>query len=529
MRPFCWMLAAVWPALLWLQPMAWAAPEQPKTEQTATKTQTARVVVGESQEYEPLAKLTYRGMLFELPASVAARLEGLGSYPVDLDRTTGENTSLETGAAGNFQARVGLKFNSVRALIPFNIAAEYEHDVITGPVGGEPEIAGEGYPNSEALEHQLRKGYGRVSLGYFLHLSGGLMMSHWGLGLMSNDGAHGWAPGSAAFADPRGGDRVLRVVLASGPVTRLGLFGAVGYDWVQGDDVMLEDDKARQLIGAFAIGRGLPTTIGFYAVWRTQEARDGDITEVAAMDFHARTSHALTERLRLTAEMEAALIVGKTDLASSPDFPQKDVLQLGVAVRASLEYAGRLGGVLDFLYASGDSNFDDGSQNGYKPDPNYEMGLMLYRHVLAGQTGRAAHTAADPNLSGVPNEDLDRFATRGSPTNTVAFFPRAWWRPLVGLEVYGGPLFAFTASDNADPLNTKLAGGMPRNALDGEPGRYLGTELDIGARFQTLAWGTLLMVGVEGGMLIPGSALQRQGGKEMGSVLGGRFLLGYNF
>ena len=102
------------------------------------------------------------------------------------------------------------------------------------------------------------------------------------------------------------------------------------------------------------------------------------------------------------------------------------------------------------------------------------MGMLLYRQVLSAQTGRGVATASDPELVGYPSAGIERFATRGSITNTVAFFPRAYWQPLAGLEVYGGPLVAFNATSNIDPLNTRLAGGSARNALNAKPGTYLG-------------------------------------------------------
>ena len=486
------------------------------------------LLTGDDHRYSPIVRYEPRKMLIEAPLSMRARLEGIGDYPVDLQRA-GQRTTLHTGAFGNVQARVALKINTRRALIPFNLGAEYEHDLVTGPMGGKPEIEGDGLPNSEGLEHQLRKAYGRVSLGYYLHLMGGLMTSQWGMGLLSNDGAHTWEPGSAAFTDPRGGDRVVRVALSTGPLTRLGLFAAVGYDWIYADDVTLEDDDARQLITAFAIGRDRPHTLGVYVVWRTQEAPDGDTTDVTVVDLHGRTSFAPTPRLKLALEIESALVFGESGLGSSPEYPNKDVLQLGVALRASLGYREKVGGVIDFLYASGDENFDDDTQNAFKPDPNYEIGLLLYRHVMAGQTGRAPFNASDPNLVGTPNEDLDRFPTRASASNTIAFFPRVWWRPTVGVELYGGPLFTFTAVALADPLNIRLAGGVPRNSFNASPGRYLGTELDVGARFQALVAGTLLTLGAEGGALFPGSAFEGEDGQGMDAVLGGRVMVGYQF
>jgi hypothetical protein len=312
-------------------------------------------------------------------------------------------------------------------------------------------------------------------------------------------------------------------------VTPLRIFAAFGHDWVQGDDTMLEGDRSRQFIGALTLGRDLPTSLGFYAVRRDLESAKGATLDVWALDLFARTSHELgAAGLELTVELEAALVLGQTTLVSSVAHPEQDVFQLGAALRTSVT-GRRWGGVLDLFYASGDANFDDGEQNAFKADPNFELGLLLHRQVLAGLTGRGAFTAGDPALSGYPAPGLERFPTRGSATGAVVLFPRGWWRPRAGLELYGGPLFAFTTAAPADPLNTKLAGGAPKNALGGAPGRYLGTELDVGARLRTLLAGTELTAGLEGGVLFPGSALVRDDGSSMDPVVGGRLLLDYRF
>ena len=486
----------------------------------------SQVLVGESTEYKPLVNFEFRGMKLSAPLSIAGRVEGLNSFPVD-----SAGTDLETGVASDLQVRLGLTFNTAKALAPFNLAVFYEHDVLTGPVAGDPVIAGEGYPNSHHVGHQLRKAYIRASMGRMLHLQGGLMTSHWGLGLVANDGAHGWHPGTAHFADPRGGDRTARLMLATGPMTPLGVVFAFGHDWVQGDDVMLDGDKAHQFIAALSLGKGRSAEMGFYGVYRIQEAEDGDKTTVAALDWYGRTSHKIGSSLKLSVEVESVVIIGTTELGSSPQYPEHDVLQVGLAARVSLD-AGKLGGVLDILYASGDANLDDPQQNAFKPDPNYELSLFAYRYVMAGLTARSVHTAFDKKVTGYPNEDLDRLPTRESSSNTIAFFPRAWWRPLTGLEVYGGPLFAFTAVPLVDPFHSKTAdgaGGSPRNAFKASPGSYLGTELNVGARYRMLVSGTELAAGVEGGVFLPGNALEMADGSAMDPIGGGRLVFQYRF
>lgn len=506
-----WIVVSLLLALLAPRP-ALAAPAEP----------TAMVLGGEAESYRPMASFSLWKFALTAPLSVAFRLEGQTPYAVDA-----RGGELSGDPALNLQTRIGLTLNSGTELAPVNVGIAYEHDLLTGVAMGKPELAGEGLPDSEGMEHQIRKAKARVSLGRVLHLQGGIDTSQWGLGLLANDGAQVWTPGSARFTDPRGGDRVLRLMLSSGPLTHLGLVFALGYDWVQGDDVVLEGDRARQFVGAFSLGHGRATGLGFYGVFRTQEAEDGDLTEVGVVDLYLRTRHPVAG-LELAVELEAALITGSTTLAASPELPEKDVLQVAVAARASLS-GSRLGGVLDLLFASGDADFDDTQQTGFKVDPNYHLGLLLYRQVLAGQSGRAAYTAGDPNLVGYAAEDLARLPTRQSITNTIAIFPRAWWRPLRGLEVYGGPLLAFTAVPLADPLASKLAGGAARNALGGDPGSFLGAELDLGSRFQMMLWGTELTVGLELGVFIPGDALQDAAGETMSPLFGGRGLVGYRF
>jgi hypothetical protein len=200
--------------------------------------------------------------------------------------------------------------------------------------------------------------------------------------------------------------------------------------------------------------------------------------------------------------------------------------QIGGAVRAAAR--GRHGGaVLDMLFASGDGNPDDDLQTTFKADPNFETGLLLYRQVLAAQTGRAPITAGDPDLVGVPSPGLERVPTRGSPTNSIAVFPRAYVRPIDGLEAYGGALLAWSHAPLYDPLNTRVAGGAFRNALGGAPGNWLGAELDLGARYRMLIRGTELTVGVEGAVFFPGDAFTRADGTPMDPVLGGRALFNY--
>lgn len=472
---------------------------------------------GKSKGYAALARwpLGDGCSFFEVPITLRGSLETFGAVPVDRF-----GNEFRSEFALSPVVRVGARLNSGLDLRPVQLHVEYEQDFLRGTHSAEPDLAGEGYPGDEGLKIEPRKAFVRGSIGTALHLTTGLNTSHWGLGLVANDGDHDWQPGSAAFVFPQGGDRVLRWSAATGPHSELGIVATVGADKVYRDDVLLSGDSARQFFGAVLVGAEKPHSFGVYVVRRSQEDAQRKATDVWAIDAAGKTTHELDAGL-LTVEAESVLISGKTELGPNPDFPTHDVLQLGAAVRAAFD-ADLVGGVLDVLYASGDQNPYDDVQNAFKADPNYEMGLVLFRYALAAQTARGAATAGDPTLVGIPADNLERIPTRGSATNTLAFFPRVFVRPTQGLEAYGGPLFAFTPVKNVDLFNTRLAGGELRNASNGRPGGYLGTEVDVGVRYRLLIDHSDLTIGAEGGALLAGSALDAASGESTQSAYAAR-------
>ena len=478
----------------------------------------------EHAEYVPLAHFEVGGVLIEIPVALAERVNLIDSFPID-----GDGHLYEHDPAFNSQIEVGVHIDTREAIEFLRFLIEYEHEILSGVHSGgahEDEAFALEQPDTHHLETLIRKASLRIS-AEDLHFMGGITTSSWGLGLVSNDGKREWEPGSAAFVDPRGGDVVLRALGIVGPVTDAGIIVGLGGDRVEHDDVLLEGDEANQLVGFVLAGAGQPNNLGAYMVMRRQTAADGAFTDVQAVDLSGGYQFENGSAV-YRVDGEAVFIWGETSLGPNTDFPVHTVRQLGAAVRASASF-GNVGAVLDFLFASGDNNPDDEFQTAFKADQNYEMGLLLYRYVNAAQSGRSAVVAFDPDLSGYPSEDLDRIPTRGSVSNTIAFFPRGWWRPVDGLEIYGGPLIALAATDPVDPFHTRIAGGDPRNALNGDPGSFLGTEFDLGIRYHKVLAGTELTLGLEGAILLPGTALVDESGKEMGSIVGGRAIVRYRF
>ena len=324
-------------------------------------------------QYEPLLSFTIgKKWQLKVPFEAGIRTELASDVATDPD-----GGSLSTGGL-NGLFRVGLSLDSRDAILPFLLLAEAEADIFTGTILGRTDREGVGLPGSDQAEIGLRKAYLRASLMQYLHLIGGAVTRHWGMGLVANDGTHGWEPSNAQFNDPRGGDRVIRAMLASGPHTkRHQIFAAVGVDVpadfptyayddlgvnVPADDVSFEGDEAFQVVAALVYGRDKPNTAGVYFVRRHHEADSGGTVDVNVLDATAKVTLDLTDDLALKLEGEVAFIFGESTLAPSPEHPSHDVLQLGGAARATLD-AGIAGGVIDFLYASGDADLDAGSRS----------------------------------------------------------------------------------------------------------------------------------------------------------------------
>jgi hypothetical protein len=473
------------------------------------------------QEYKPLTTTERYNVRFSVPMSARTRFEGIEHYPLDRDGTT-----LDSRFFILPEFRVGARWETIEPLGPVKVMGEYEHDLANGTAYGAPGTDGADLPNGEKWNGQLRKLYLRLDIGPYLAMAGGYMTSHWGLGMLANDGGHGWEPGSARFSDPRNGDRVVRGWIGSQPLTDYGLVLRFAYDDVQTDDVLRKGDDAQQFIMSARIGDMQPTQGGVYIVYRDQDSHQNRGFDAWVIDLMGMHRSDIDGVGTLNLGIEGVIITGDTSLGPTPDLPKQDLLQFGLTARAALERP-RWGVVLSLLYASGDEDIDDDERNAFQVDPNYEFGLLLYRQVIAAQTGRGVATASDPNLIGRPPPDIERFATQGSPTNSIALFPAAWFRPVSNVEVYGGPLFAFSDVDYVDPFNTRIDGGAHRNALNGNPGGFWGVELDAGMRSRMNIGGTQLTIGLEGGILFPGSAFREAGGGEMEDVYGGRAMFEY--
>ncbi len=335
--------------------------------------------------------------------------------------------------------------------------------------------------------------------------------SHWGLGLVADDGA-----AEAPFGDQRFGDYVDRIAIRIG-----GAPGDSAHPWAfaVAVDKPVEDDLTRHgwrdhawNYIASVLYTGESFRMGVYDAYRLQRNERDTNTRINLADVYLSVRAG-----EWVADGEAVLAVGNTELVSTPASPsQADVLEHGAALSAGWS-SDELDVLLGTGYASGDGNpFDDEVRN-FTFDPDFNVGLILFEEYLAGLTAASAYNLGDPALVGSATPGAYLVETRGGVTNAVYLNPRATWREGrdAGWEVKLGVLWARALEDVVDPFASFDAGGAPRNYLGGPVGDHdLGIEVDGGVGYRIHADMLRCFVGVEAGGYWPGGAFRDASGAK---------------
>ncbi len=493
----------------------------------------------------PAAATATGKMAVEVGAGVRASAEYASSFAAD-SAGTATPADPELGSRLTLSLRVDSR-DAMRGLRAEAVVAIDSQGVWAGA----PSLAGDRRPGDVTGTAMMTQAWVGLSLGgddLNNHKAGvrlGLQRSHWGLGLLANDGgAYLQSDATSWFAMPWIGDRVLRGQFWARPwagtnTALRGLIVTAAIDRVATDDVLApltnpgflaihDRDVAWQGIVAARMMLSKTDSLGLYYVYRDQKLDGGGSIAVHAIDgaFDVGVIDDGATKLRVSGE--AVGLFGTTTLAPTPEFAEHDIAQFAAVVRAHLTM-GRLAALVDLGYFTGDASADDGSVNNFKADPNFQQGILLFRRIVGWQTARMRLTASDPDVVGYPNQDLDRLASGGAATSALTLFPRVGGT-LGPVEIYGGLLLALSPQPIQDPFHTRtLGGGAARNAYAQAPdGVLLGTELDGGLRARFgLGGGLLLLAGVEYGVALPGGALAGMEAASGGSatVHGGRVLL----
>jgi len=369
----------------------------------------------------------------------------------------------------------------------------------------------------------------------------GQQPSHWGMGLVANDGDH-----PSLFGDYRYGNIVEQVLFATKPLGIDSPFVvALAGNIVYRDNVAIltNGDHAFQGILAAFYEQG-PDMLGVYGVYRDQNHSEQsepsyftytDSIHVGVIDLaghFARPLSAAGETAYVFGSFEAATELGSTDeernIYQLPGGPWTKIQTYGGAatlgvvltdregprppknVAARPDLYGRVVAQVEVGYASGDANPDDTTEKRFVFDPNHKVGLVLFDEVMRWQTARASVAAQDCQLANCsrPQPGASLLPSNGGVFGAQYVYPTAVYRPRPWLDLKAGAVIAQTTADYVDPYRVALQGAYV-NYSGGDSKRHdLGLELDGGFEVRRELGPLLrLQLGAQAGVLFPGGAL----------------------
>lgn len=367
-----------------------------------------------------------------------------------------------------------------------------------------------------------------LAAGPTLALKVGLTRSSWGLGVLANAGEEPRPDDDGSpFGFASRADRVVRAQLAVFPIAARArgaeppLTVALAFDGVIDDDTASwsKGDRAYNFISAV---RGVVDRFqgGFYAVHRRQAHAEGGETIVTVLDLHARLDLVREATLATWIEGEGAVILGSSSLSRSPVHDGAfDVAAAGGVGRFGVK-AGVFTGVLEVGLASGDDNPFDDELRGFSFDREYRVGLLMFRELLRTSTAVAAYNLADPAWRGAPPRGYENIATAGAVRGVAYINPRVTVRPVEGLHLYAGLLYAESDAEYVDPFRSSLIGGAPVGPNGALAASSLGLELDFGVRYTVDVGRAELHARAEVAWLDPGEVFDRAALTEVDDIVG---------
>jgi hypothetical protein len=363
----------------------------------------------------------------------------------------------------------------------------------------------------------------------------GQQPSHWGMGLVANDGDH-----PTLFGDYFDGSKVERVLFATQPAGKDSPFTiAVAGDLVFEDATarLVDGDIAFQAVLAAFYEDAQQNMLGLYAVYRHQ-SRDAEVPlgrqfqetlEVLVLDSAGRFNAKVPGTAgHVFGEYEVVYLLGTTDLVRTLEQTRQDereqIRALGAATRfgAALTSGrgddrwGSLVFAVEWGWATGDADPNDGTMRRFRFDPNHNVGLLLFDEVLAWKTARAATIAADPGLVARPSPGFDQLPSDGGVFGATYLYPTLVARPLRELDLKAGAVIAQTTADFVDPVGLALHGRFQNYDAGNPKGHDLGLELDAGFEYRLeLDPELTLELGGQAGVFFPGNAFADETGSRL--------------
>jgi hypothetical protein len=417
-----------------------------------------------------------------------------GEHSVEVRTVASELTDFAIDAHGTNLSHSRWVDSRVRVgseLELFGNQAVVEFDIMSGQILGDDWIHGE----NDSRRRSAFSGRGNI-LPRKLAMAGtseigswqaGLVTSHWGLGMVANDGAQ-----ESWFGQSEFGDRVVRVRLTTTPFgdgrdANLPLYVTVAVDQVLSDDMadlIVDGSSATQFLSS-ALWKNSEMAAGFYGVLRHQRELEAErVTNAGMMDMFFDVPVATVGGLSVRLSGEGAVIGGQTDRATT--YSSRDMVSVfsGGAV-GRLEFGSQEDRVtlrMQGGWASGDSNPDDGTSSDFSFDRDFEVGAVLFDQFMAGVEVGTFALLTDPQYSGSPPDGVETIPTEGAFRRArfeqvaVRFNPSDSNR---NLEVRSGLTRATATAPISQPFYTYRGGGSSRTHHNEiTTGDALGVEFD---------------------------------------------------
>jgi len=362
----------------------------------------------------------------------------------------------------------------------------------------------------------------------------GLQPSHWGLGILANDGTR--AP---PFGDYRYGNRSIRLLYATRPGGAdhpflLAFAGDLVYEDMVAD--ITRGERALQAVVAGGYQQG-ERALAAYVVFRDQRGpsdpngvyEGSDDLRVVGLDLFFQWDFAEPTGGRLRLAFEGVHLRGTTTTARGYDRPEEQVRQWMWAAQVA-----RVGDTVDATleagWTSGDSNTEDGVQRRATMHPDHRVGLILFPEVLAWHTARASQLAGDAELVGRAAPGSELLPSDGGVFGAAYLFNHYAFRPKEWLDLRIGWVWARATSDVVNPYRQR-AESRAQSWLGGPAeNRDLGFELDAAVLFHlSLPYEIQATLGLDGGVFVPGRAFDDAAGNPMDPVAMVRARVGLAF
>ena len=315
-----------------------------------------------------------------------------------------------------------------------------------------------------------------------------------------------------------------------------GVFVGVAYDQVVEDDISVGRDDLHQVLGLVQWKARQPGWFGL--PWKDFLAQvvvggrfgkefDTNVLAIpAVLAFGVGPVRFRGEFVSVfghTREISEGLAALRESDATKRVIRDQTIRMFGAQAQLDVT-TGPVTSTLEFDYASGDSDpRDDTPMTTFSFDRDANVGLLLFKHILAFETARSAGVGIE-NLRnmGTRSFPLTELASDGRVQNALCVFPQVLYKPWESLGIRTGALFAWSAAPVVDPIMTLLSEDGAEISDDavnwngGKPARFYGTELDLQVEWtyrEHFVWT------VEGATLIPGAALEDESGDAVPSFL----------